>query len=390
MAICKRSIVAISLGMVWSLGVCNFETSVNLSAAEPVPAVRQPPADALIQWNALVARKDAFEKKMEKLKGDFPRADAAAQQALREQFDISIKAFQTDLRPAMLKLAPIVYRQHPDNVIAGEFVLQDAFHANRFAAAAEIADALIKSGHNRELILNIAGVAHFGAHNFATAQKILLDAQRQKKLSEQLGGPYLEAAGAYVEYWKKEQAIRAAEAEAPADQLLPRVRLKTSRGDVLLELFEDQAPNTVANFISLVEKKQYDGTRFHRVMPTFMAQGGDPKSRDDDPSNDGTGGPGYTIACECFRADARMHFAGSLSMAHSGKDSGGSQFFLTHLPTPWLNANAQRQSGHTAFGRVVEGLDVVAAIEKGDTIESAAVVRKRNHDYSPKTAPARR
>jgi cyclophilin family peptidyl-prolyl cis-trans isomerase len=128
-----------------------------------------------------------------------------------------------------------------------------------------------------------------------------------------------------------------------------------------LELFEDQAPNTVANFIRLTESNAYDGTKFHRVIPNFMAQGGDPNSKDDDSANDGTGGPPYTIACECSRPDARMHFSGSLSMAHAGKDTGGSQFFLTHRPT-----------------------------SQEDAIESATVVRKRNHPYQPQTTPRQR
>ena len=123
--------------------------------------------------------------------------------------------------------------------------------------------------------------------------------------------------------WSKEKKIRDAEAKAND---LPRVLLKTSAGDIELELFENEAPNTVLNFISLVDKGFYNGLKFHRVLPGFMAQGGDPKG-------DGTGGPGYTIPDECKRPDHRLHFRGSLSMAHSAEpESGGSQFFLTFLP----------------------------------------------------------
>ena len=114
-----------------------------------------------------------------------------------------------------------------------------------------------------------------------------------------------------------------------------------------------------------------------------MAQGGDPNSRDDDTSDDGKGGPGYTIKCECYQDNARMHFRGSLSMAHAGKDSGGSQFFITHLPTYWLNANKDAETGHTVFGRVVKGLDIAAALEIGDKIESTKVLFKRDHEYKP-------
>ena len=176
------------------------------------------------------------------------------------------------------------------------------------------------------------------------------------------------------------------QAEAAADDL-PRVRISTSVGDVEVELFENEAPNTVANFISLVEKGFYDGTPFHRVIGGFMAQGGDP-------TGTGTGGPGYTIACEVDAPDARQHFRGTLSMAHAGRDTGGSQFFLTFRPTDHLDGK------HTVFGRVIAGFDVLPKImrttdDQGrpvagvqpDTIVKAEVLRKRNHPYVPQTKP---
>lgn len=176
------------------------------------------------------------------------------------------------------------------------------------------------------------------------------------------------------------------QAEAAADDL-PRVRLTTSKGEILVELFENEAPNTVANFISLVAKGYYTGTPFHRVIGGFMAQGGDP-------TGSGAGGPGYAIPCECEAAGARRHFLGTLSMAHAGKDTGGSQFFLTFRPTEHLDGK------HTVFGRVIEGFDVLPRLmrtqdEQGrrvpgikpDVIVKAEVVRKRDHAYEPKTLP---
>ena len=107
--------------------------------------------------------------------------------------------------------------------------------------------------------------------------------------------------------------------------------IKTNKGDIEVELFENEAPNTVANFITLVEKGFYNGLSFHRVLPNFMAQGGDPKG-------DGTGGPGYTIADECSGPNHRLHFRGSLSMAKEARpDTGGSQFFITFVPTSHLD-----------------------------------------------------
>lgn len=137
--------------------------------------------------------------------------------------------------------------------------------------------------------------------------------------------------------------------------------------------------------MSLVEKEFYDGLTFHRVLAGFMAQGGCP-------TGDGSGGPGYKIYCESYKENHRNHFRGSLSMAHAGRDTGGSQFYLTFVPTIHLDGK------HTVFGRVIEGLDVLAELqrtepgkeEKGqplakpDKIISAKVIRKRPHPYLPK------
>lgn len=178
--------------------------------------------------------------------------------------------------------------------------------------------------------------------------------------------------------WPAELALR--EQEAKADDL-PRVELITDRGRVVLELFENEAPNTVANFISLVEKGFYDGTRFHRVMPGFMAQGGDPNTKPGGSGAAGAGGPGYVIADECARPDARKHFTGTLAMAHRGANTGGSQFYITFAPPVHLNGV------HTVFGRVVEGMPVVNQTSQNDEIKSAKVLRKRSHEYSPVTEP---
>ena len=175
--------------------------------------------------------------------------------------------------------------------------------------------------------------------------------------------------------WEDELAIRETE-EAMDD--LPRVQMITSKGPILLELYEDHAPNTVANFVSLAESGYYDGTRFHRVLPKFMAQGGDPNSLEGATGQAGTGGPGYTIKDEHTGEDIRQHFAGSLSMAKtSAPNTGGSQFFLTHLPTSHLDGR------HTVFGRIVNGLDIARSIEKDDDIVTITVLRKRDHDYIP-------
>ena len=128
---------------------------------------------------------------------------------------------------------------------------------------------------------------------------------------------------------------------------------------IIIELYEEAAPGTVANFEKLANEKFYDGVTFHRVIPGFVAQGGDP-------TGTGAGGPGYSIKCET-EGNPHKHVAGSLSMAHAGKDTGGSQFFLVHEPQPHLDGV------HTVFGQVTEGMDVVLRIKQGDVLKSVVV-----------------
>ena len=139
---------------------------------------------------------------------------------------------------------------------------------------------------------------------------------------------------------------------------MSRVKISTSKGDMIAELYDDETPITTGNFKSLIEKKFYDGLNFHRVIPNFVVQGGCPNGM-------GNGGPGYTIQCE-VTAPKQYHDRGVLSMAHAGRNTGGSQFFICHnrQGTQHLDGN------HTCFGKVVEGLDVLDQIRQGDVINS--------------------
>jgi peptidyl-prolyl cis-trans isomerase B (cyclophilin B) len=142
--------------------------------------------------------------------------------------------------------------------------------------------------------------------------------------------------------------------------------IETTKGTIVLELFDEEAPGTVKNFEKLANEEFYDGTRFHRVIANFMIQGGDPLSKDPNDRRAGTGGPGYRIKCETHR-NVHRHVAGTLSMAHAGKDTGGSQFFICHAPQPHLD------KVHTVFGQVTTGMDVVNAIKQGDAVTSIRV-----------------
>ena len=135
------------------------------------------------------------------------------------------------------------------------------------------------------------------------------------------------------------------------------------------ELYAKEVPNTVANFVKLAKSGFYNGLRFHRVIPDFVIQGGCPFSRNLGDPRVGTGGPGWQIKCET-NAEKQYHDRGVLSMAHAGKDTGGSQFFICHN-----RMNTQHLDGvHTCFGRVIEGLDVIDQIRAGDLIERIDIV----------------
>jgi peptidyl-prolyl cis-trans isomerase B (cyclophilin B) len=135
--------------------------------------------------------------------------------------------------------------------------------------------------------------------------------------------------------------------------------IQTSRGTIRFELFEDKTPKTCANFEKLTGEGFYDGLKFHRVIPDFMIQTGCPHGT-------GTGGPGYKFEDE-FHPDLKHDGPGVVSMANAGPNTNGSQFFITHVATPWLDRK------HSVFGRVLEGQDVVDSIRQGDTMEKVSV-----------------
>ena len=140
--------------------------------------------------------------------------------------------------------------------------------------------------------------------------------------------------------------------------------ISTEKGDMKAELFTEETPITAENFIKLAESRFYDGLTFHRVIPDFVIQGGCP-------IGNGAGGPGYTIPCETS-APRQYHDRGVMSMAHRGKDTGGSQFFICHN-----RENTQHLDGrHTCFGKVIEGVDVIDDIRPGDKILSIRIVEK--------------
>ena len=151
---------------------------------------------------------------------------------------------------------------------------------------------------------------------------------------------------------------------------MKKATIVTSKGTLVAELYDTDAPGTVSNFEKLANSGFYDGTRFHRVIPEFVVQGGDPYSKGGEAAKGpvGTGGPGYKIKCETA-GNPHKHKLGALSMAHAGKDTGGSQFFVV-----LSESNTKHLNGvHTVFGQVTEGLDVIPQIKQNDELKSARV-----------------
>lgn len=147
--------------------------------------------------------------------------------------------------------------------------------------------------------------------------------------------------------------------------------IHTAKGTMKVKFYEEDAPNTVANFVKLAEEGYYNGLAFHRVIPNFVVQGGCPFSKDMKDSRVGTGGPGYKISCE-LTGENQYHDRGVLSMAHAGRDTGGSQFFICHNRENTKHLDRQ----HTCFGKVYTGLEVIDAIRAGDKIEKIVIVEE--------------
>ena len=349
------------------------------------------------QWSELVTQINTIQAERKKAQGDArTKLDAQAAE-LRAQAD--------ELVDKIVDAGLAVYQADPDAYpeINATLLAVAQFHltgdprgdgGDQYEKALPIVKSMLEAGAGDQWpqLYLWGAIAAYNTNDFTLAEQYFAKA-RETGADAAGSPPSLLDAGAKFRHelpalrkaWEAEQKIRAAEAEADD---LPRVKLTTTRGDIVLELFENEAPQSVANFITLVKDGFYDGIVFHRVLPGFMAQGGDP-------TGTGTGGPGYNIRDEHQLPNARRHFRGSISMANQGKErpnSGSSQFFLTFIPTSPLDG------GHAVFGRVIEGMDVAASLKRRDPdapvgtpdrIVKAEVLRDRGHEYEFEKLPER-
>lgn len=354
------------------------ETAEDVSAAADDNSELQAQFDTVFeQWKKVLGD-------MRMLRAESELAEDAELSQMQAEYDALIRKGE-DLIPQLRDAAIAIFRAAPnENRQISSWlttIVSDYVTGDRYEEALPAVQALVDGASENPEIYNNAGIIAFVMNDYDAAGEYfekaaaagVLTGQSQQMMSE------LEN---YRRFWEREKRLRDEADALTGDERLPRVKIETNQGSIVVELFEDEAPETVANFIHLVESGFYDGLTFHRVLPGFMAQGGCPEG-------DGRGGPGYQIYCECENPGHRKHFRGSLSMAHAGRDTGGSQFFLTFTQAPQLNGD------HTVFGRVVEGMDVLAKIRRRDPDKPAElalipdkmlkveVLNKRDHVYEP-------
>lgn len=410
-------------------------TSPAAPATPPPKTAAAPSAEAQQAKQVFDAKFEEYKtavREIEKMQSEFQTADAATRKKLNEQITGQIAHTQTIVN-GMIEAAEAAYKAAPNadkqitevlTAVAKHYVVgrqirpghpamsnpDDVYYpidgGDQYERGLPIVKLLIDGGApNSELYVwgflcafmtndyDLAETYRNKAKEAGAFDAVTMGAARSEQNDTQAGlnknlarlvESCLENFDEYRVLWQKEAEIRAAEAKADN---LPRVKLTTTKGEIVVELFENEAPQSVANFLTLVKQGWYDGSPFHRVLPMFMAQGGAK-------TDDGQGGPGYTIRCECYRPDYRRHFRGTLSMAHAGRDTGNSQFFLTFVPTAHLNGR------HTAFGRVIEGMEVLGDLQhrstmheqnapKADKIIKAEVLRDRGHAYTFDKLPGR-
>ncbi len=363
-------------------------------AAEPAEVSRQRADFQRIhqEWGAFV--NELFE-----LRKAYAAAPADERAKLERKYDEMVEKGRV-MEERLIDAAVLACVKQPDENRDLAYFLSDMsvrlLMNEEYEDAFAVTSKLIENRLANFMIFYFSGVAAFAINRFDAAERHFewlddeerripgRDTMKQRNLLKQIVAECRADLDYYQEIWPKEEALREKE---KMENDLPRVRLETTKGDMVVELFENEAPNTVANFISLVEKGFYDGLPFFYVEQRMLAQTGCPEGN-------GSGGPGYSIRSECNRPDYRRHFRGSLTMATRENDpnSAGSQFGILFRPIRALDGN------QTCFGRVREGIDVLARLQRRkpdpeidpellpepDKIVGATVLRKRSHPYDPK------
>jgi cyclophilin family peptidyl-prolyl cis-trans isomerase len=383
--------------LVWCVIVASGRCA-GRAADAPAPAALEQ-IDA--QWRAVLLR-------LRRLQMEYLVADAAEQPQLADEYAQAVGEARDVIRRWKSVAEPRYLADPAAHAELGDVLMALAmvdYFGDEFEESARLGGLLLSQGWAERSAQpgpaqELLGMAAFEAGDYAAA-RLWLEAAQEHGSLQPASERRLAQIDEQQQRWEAELAIRAAEDQADD---LPRVRLRTALGDIVVELFENEAPNTVANFLALVESGFYDGRAFYRVTraggegaeapadsqpPEFgVAEAGSP-------TDDGQEGLDYRIADECDQENARRHFRGSLSMATDGPDTGGGQLLIGKVQAP------HRDGRFTVFGRVIEGQDVVDRLQPTlpelsaeglppDRIEEAVVLRKREHPYPVKklAAPA--
>lgn len=331
---------------------------------------------------------------LRRLQVEYKQAPPQDQQRIEREFD-QLLTEATEMSVRLQGLVEAAFKANPKDEEKADFLFSIAYEQykqDNFEEAARLCDILLETEYkSKAVVLDLAAQCAYLVNDYAKAEELIKQAEVALSQAQRPLAAETQAMKRNLELdrkaWNEELAFREADAKPEGDPMaLPRVELETSQGKIVLELFENEAPNTVANFISLVKKGFYDGLKFHRVIGGFMAQGGDP-------NGDGSGGPGYSIPFESHQEPYRKHFRGVIAMAHGdSKDSGGSQFYIVFR----RDQSRHLDGVHTVFGRVVEGMDVVSkfarlnpesqetTIPNPDRIIKVTVLNARDHEYEPR------
>jgi len=356
-----------------------------VALAQDAPTTDATPAagNAAEQFAGLRAQWTEFSLELDK-------ARYRVNNCLPDQKSEAVLAYDTllesgnELLQQFADAAVAAYEADPTNADAERYLrimIEHTLTADRYEDVQRMAKAVIEHGTPDALTYEQAAVAAFELGDLDAAERYFGEAEKLGDLSEEA-----QARRGTIPEWReklvREMELRNKEAEADD---LPRVTIATTKGDIVVELYEDQAPNTVANFVALADRKFYNGLEFYRVDSNFAAVAGCPLNR-------GTGGPGHEIVSETDRDDRRPAMRGTISMVNGGRDRCGSQFFIALSSSGVRNTDAT----NPVFGRVISGMNVVERLRRvnpdttskdfhRERILDTQVERRRSHDYKPKT-----
>jgi peptidyl-prolyl cis-trans isomerase B (cyclophilin B) len=367
-------------GILCCQAIAAEETTASTTSATPTTpapsaeaiAARQEFDKAIQPWRRLARR-------MQELRVRFLASNTENRKLVRQEYGDVLQESERILRELVpvLKQAYVANPADPELMELMSTIAILNFDGDKFEDALDLAECLIANNFPKPEIYSLAGLAAHEMDRLDEAEKYFRLALEKDALNA-YGRQLLESLPQHRAVVAAEMARRAA-SDVKGD--LPRVRLHTTRGDIVLELFEDDVPNTVSSFLGLVADGFFDGLEFHRVISAFGAMSGSP-------TNDGQGGPGYETLFEGDSAQPRPHLRGTVSMVPLSKRTNGSQFFITLRPSRARGLDGKQ----SVFGRVIEGMDVVTRLRRYDAVEvnslfepdrilEATIIRRRGHRY---------